>query len=191
MRWETSASVSLILLCDISYVHVFAAGWLFFWLREEFTASQVLVTINTVAQLAAVARLPPITPGSSRLMVLTHLVAKTFAGIGVLDLLDNGGVMGVRNSVPKCQTPSDYCVAQRYAAPPSKLVQGLTYALFPLATAASTPFFGLTLLYDVLGVCIGQRTVPGAGGWSTGLGWTAFAMGGIITIKAFLTRKVL
>ncbi|KAI0734425.1 hypothetical protein C8Q72DRAFT_391532 [Fomitopsis betulina] len=148
------------------------AGWLFFWLREEFTASQVLVTINTVAQLAAVTRLPPITPGSSRLMVLTHLVAKTFAGIGVLDLLDNGGVVG------------------RYSAP-SKLVQGLTYALFPFATAASTPFFGLTLLYDVLGVCIGQRAVPGASGWSTGLGWTAFAMGGIITFKAYMTRKVL
>ena len=82
-------------------------------------------------------------------------------------------------------------VAQRYAAPPSKLVQGFTYALFPLATAASTPFFGLTLLYDVLGMCIGQRTVPAAGGWSTGLGWTAFAMGGIITVKAFLTHKVL
>ncbi|EPT03831.1 hypothetical protein FOMPIDRAFT_1115036 [Fomitopsis schrenkii] len=149
------------------------AGWLVFWLREEFTASQVLVTINTVAQLAAVARLPPITPGCSRLMVLTHLVAKTFAGIGVLDLLDNGGVVG------------------RYAAPPSKLVQGLTYALFPLTTVTSTPFFGLTLLYDVLGVWIGQRAVPGAGGWSTGLGWTAFAMGGIIGIKAYLTRKVL
>jgi len=149
------------------------AGWLFFWLREEFTASQVLVTINTIAQLAAVARLPPVTPGSSRLMVLTHLVAKTFAGVGVLDLLDNGGVV------------------MRYIAPPSKLVQGLTYALFPLATAVSTPFFGLTLLYDVVGVSVGQRGVFGASGWSNGLGWTAAAMGGIIAVKALLTRKIL
>ncbi|KZT72852.1 hypothetical protein DAEQUDRAFT_663287 [Daedalea quercina L-15889] len=149
------------------------AGWLFFWLREEFTASQVLVTINTFAQLAAVARLPPVTPGSSGLMVLTHLVAKTFAGIGVLDLFDNGGVM------------------MRYTPPPSRLVQGLTYALFPLATAGATPFLGLILLYDLVGVYMGQRTVPGATGWSTGLGWTAFAMTGVISIKAFLTQRVL
>ncbi|KAH9837225.1 uncharacterized protein C8Q71DRAFT_706782 [Rhodofomes roseus] len=149
------------------------AGWLFFWLREEFTASQFLVTINSFVQLAAVARLPPVTPGSSRLTVLTHLVAKTFAGIGVLDLLDNGGVMS------------------RYTAPPSKLVKGLTYALFPLATAVSTPFFGLTLLYDVVGVCVGQRNVLGASGWSTGLGWTAGAMGTIVVIKTLFTQKVL
>lgn len=68
------------------------AGWLFFWLREDFVASQVLVTINTFAQLVAVAALPPLTPTSPMLHRLTHLVAKTFAGIGVLDFIDNAGV---------------------------------------------------------------------------------------------------
>ncbi len=69
------------------------AGWLFFWLREDFVSSQVLVTINTVAQLAAVAALPPLSPTSPMLYRLTHLVAKTFAGVGVLDFIDNGGVV--------------------------------------------------------------------------------------------------
>ncbi|KAI0937294.1 hypothetical protein AcV5_005235 [Taiwanofungus camphoratus] len=155
----------------LSYVLIYAlgnlcvAGWLFFWLRQDFTESQVLVTINTVAQLLAVARLPPLTAQSSGLMRLTHLVAKTFAGIGVLDLVDNGGVM------------------MRYRAPPSTLIQALTYALFPIAAASSSPFFGSILLYDVLAVFVGQRSVPGAGEWGTCLGWTALAMGGIVSFK--------
>ena len=57
--------------------------------------SQILVTVNTAIQLLAVARLPPLTPTSSRLKYTTHLVAKTFAGIGILDFIDNGGVATV------------------------------------------------------------------------------------------------
>ncbi|KAF9819998.1 hypothetical protein IEO21_01660 [Rhodonia placenta] len=161
----------------VSYVPIYAlgnlciAGWLLFWLRGEFTGSQVLVTVNTLMQLFAVARLPPLTSTSSRLMLLTHMVAKTFAGIGVLDFIDNGGVV------------------MGYRAPPSALVAGLTYALFPLATAVSTPFFGSILLYDVLGIMVGQRGVLGAGRWTTGLGCTAVAMGGIIGAKIFLTER--
>ena len=73
-----------------------AAGWLFFWLREEFTMSQALVTVNTAVQLYAVSRLPALTASSPRLLWATHLVAKTFAGIGILDFIDNGGVATVR-----------------------------------------------------------------------------------------------
>ena len=50
------------------------------------------MTINTLLQLVAVAALPPVQPHSPALHKLTHLVAKTFAGIAVLDFLDNGGV---------------------------------------------------------------------------------------------------
>ncbi|KZT02241.1 uncharacterized protein LAESUDRAFT_662326 [Laetiporus sulphureus 93-53] len=162
---------------SVAYAPVYAlgnlciAGWLLFWLREDFIGSQILVTINTVAQLYAVARLPAITSSSTGLMVLTHLVAKTFAGIGVLDFIDNGGV------------------ALRYNAPPSTLIQALTYALFPLAATVSTPFFGSVLLYDVLAIFVGQRSVPAAGLWSTRLGWTALAMGGVVGVKAFLARN--
>ena len=58
--------------------------------------SQILVTINTAAQLYAVARLPRLTRASPSLLWATHLVAKSFAGIGILDFVDNGGVATVR-----------------------------------------------------------------------------------------------
>ncbi|KAI9067196.1 Dor1-domain-containing protein [Trametes sanguinea] len=161
----------------LSYAPIYAlgnfciAGWLFFWLREEFTASQVLVTINTVAQLLAVAALPPLTPNSSTLMRLTHYVAKTFAGIGVLDLVDNGGV------------------ALMYRAPPSTLVQAASYAFFPLAAAASKPLFGSILLYDVIAIAVGQMGVLGAEPWPTRLGWTALATAGVVGVKAVPVLK--
>ena len=59
----------------------------------------MLVTINTVIQLLAVAALPPLRPESPVLHKLTHLVAKTFAGIGVLDFIDNGGVALVSGAI--------------------------------------------------------------------------------------------
>lgn len=66
-----------------------------FWNKEKFGLSQLLVTINTVSHLFAVSQLPPITPANA----LTHWVAKTTAGIGILDFLDNGAVALVRISV--------------------------------------------------------------------------------------------
>lgn len=77
-------------------IFLLLAGWLFFWMRESFTASQVLVTINTAAQLFAVSQLPPLTTSSHPLLRTTHFVAKTFAGIGILDFVDNGAVALVR-----------------------------------------------------------------------------------------------
>lgn len=74
------------------------AGWLLYWQREHFGMSQVMVTINSTIQLLAVAMLPPLTESSSQLMRLTHYVAKTFAGVGVLDFLDNGGVFLVSDN---------------------------------------------------------------------------------------------
>ncbi|CCL98071.1 uncharacterized protein FIBRA_00065 [Fibroporia radiculosa] len=161
----------------LAYAPVYAlgsfciAGWLLFWLRNDFVASQILVTVNTFAQLFAVARLPLLTPKSSTIMRLTHVVAITFAGIGVLDLIDNGGVV------------------LRYRAPPSILVQGITYTLFPVATAASTPFFGAILLYDLFAIFVGQYDVSDAEQWSARVGWTALATGGIVGVKALLSWR--
>ena len=59
-----------------------------FWNNEQFTVSQICVTINSVAQLYAVATLPPYSPQNA----LTHWVAKSTAGIGLLDFVDNGAV---------------------------------------------------------------------------------------------------
>ncbi|RDX46733.1 hypothetical protein OH76DRAFT_1355370 [Lentinus brumalis] len=145
------------------------AGWLFFWLREEFVSSQVLVTINTVAQLVAVAALPPLTPTSPMLHRLTHLVAKTFAGVGVLDFIDNGGVV------------------LQYRAPPSAFVQALTYICFPVVALNSSPIFGSVLLYDLVAIAVGQAGVYGAGPWPMRLGWTSLATSILVGIKVIPT----
>ena len=100
-------------------MNVLVAGWLFFWLRQNFTASQVLVTINTVIQLLAVAALPPLRPESPMLHKLTHLVAKTFAGIGVLDFIDNGGVALVSSAIELEYGSAANRFRVRAALPPS------------------------------------------------------------------------
>ncbi|KAI0347873.1 hypothetical protein BDW22DRAFT_1320281 [Trametopsis cervina] len=159
----------------VEYAPIFAlgnlciAGWLIFWLKENFWAAQVLVTINTAAHLYAVARLPPLTANSPRLLYATHFVAKSIAGIGLLDFIDNGGV------------------ATRYRAPPTQWVQAFTFAFFPLAAALAGPFFGSTIAYDILAVYVGQRNVLGAAQWGTRLGWTALATAGVVGVKAFLS----
>lgn len=63
-----------------------------FWNREQFGTSQLLVMVNTFSHLYAVSQLPPLTSTN----LLTHLVVKTTAGIGILDFIDNGGVALVR-----------------------------------------------------------------------------------------------
>merc|ERR1712072_964817 len=61
---------------SLDYVPIFALGevaigvWAFFWQRERFIASQVCVTINSIAQLWAVTRLPAMQEGNK----LTHWV---------------------------------------------------------------------------------------------------------------------
>ena len=88
--WEISALVSCRPFFDgvIQPLIAVSAGWMIFWNNEKFWVSQILVTINSLAQLYAVSQLPPIAEGN----LLTHWVAKTTAGIGILDFVDNGAV---------------------------------------------------------------------------------------------------
>ncbi|KAF8844138.1 hypothetical protein BDN67DRAFT_895407 [Paxillus ammoniavirescens] len=89
---------------QIAYAPIYALGnlciaaWMVFWTKEWFWAAQAMVTINTLIQLYAVYYLlgtfSPFAPSMYNLS--THLVAKTSAGIGVLDFLDNGAVAVVR-----------------------------------------------------------------------------------------------
>ena len=169
---------------------------LFFLRREQFTSSQVLVTINTLSQLAAVAVLPPLPRHAPTLHRLTHAVAKTFAGIGVLDLLDNGGVMLVRPAPPfsvLCGMTSVLTVRgdcmQRALAPPSGLAQALTCTLFPIAAAWSSPLFGAVLLYDITAIAVGQAGVSGAGAWAARLGWAALATGVVVGGKGVMALR--
>ncbi|THH10526.1 hypothetical protein EW146_g8345 [Bondarzewia mesenterica] len=154
----------------LTYVPVYALGnlciaaWLFFWLHSQFIVSQVLVTINTFAQLFAVFSFPVLSaPFSvqSRPQVLLHLVAKTFAGIGVLDFLDNGGVaFGYTN--------------------PGVGMQVLVPVGFIILAMLSDPIFGACLVYDLVALAVGQR----GGKWGAELGWYAGATGLFVAFKS-------
>ncbi|EIW87238.1 hypothetical protein CONPUDRAFT_44976 [Coniophora puteana RWD-64-598 SS2] len=119
---EPPASTTEVQPAQVAYVPIFAlgnlciAGWMLLWRREQFVASEVLCIINAALQLYAVFYLlAPCTPFAlAKGNVSTHLVARTFAGIAVLDVLDNGAV------------------ALRYGAPPSVPVQALTVVLLAL-----------------------------------------------------------
>jgi hypothetical protein len=64
-------------------------AWMFFWNSNNLETSNIFVIINTLAQLGYIATaLEPLDTRSTP-NFLTHIVAKTFAGIGVLDLLHN------------------------------------------------------------------------------------------------------
>lgn len=57
-----------------------------FWNNERLDLSNIAVYINSFSQLFYVmALLPPLTKKNA----LTHVVAKMFAGIGLLDVVDN------------------------------------------------------------------------------------------------------
>ncbi|KAI5115637.1 hypothetical protein M0805_002884 [Coniferiporia weirii] len=149
---------------QLDYVPIYAlgnvaiAGWMIFWNREQFGVSQALVTVNSVAQLYAVSRLPPLAPENA----LTHWVAKTTAGIGLLDFVDNGAV------------------ALRYGAPPSTVVKVLTGGLFVLASVLADPIMGGCIIYDLAALYSGQQ-----GEWRSVLGWFTVGSAAVVGIRNF------
>ena len=80
---------------------------------------------------------------------------------------------------------------QKYTAPPSTLIQTLTYTLFPLATAVSTPLFGSVIVYDLVAIFVGQRFGGGGVGmsnWGVKLGWTSLASGLVFAFKVITSQ---
>lgn len=77
------------------------------WNNEYFWLAQALVTINSFAHIYAVSQLPPIAHGN----YLTHWVAKTTAGIGLLDFFDNGAVALVSEYTRPSFRKPDYFLA--------------------------------------------------------------------------------
>ena len=80
----------------VKYVPYYAIGnlsiavWMIFWNSERLDISHAFVTLNTFTQLYfLIAKQEPMNVRSPASM-LTHIVSKTFAGIGVLDFLHNG-----------------------------------------------------------------------------------------------------
>ena len=78
---------------------------------------------------------------------MTHLVAKTFAGIGILDLIHNGAVAFYPNT------------------PPNLAVKILTGVGFGIGTLASDGIMGFCLVYDLFSLYLGQ-----SGDWKSLLG---------------------
>lgn len=138
-----------------------------FWNNNNLKVSNIFVTINTLAQLYYISnRLRPMKPQSLD-SVLTHVVSKTFAGIGVLDLLHN--------------TSAAYFVD----AQPSTLVKVLTGVGFGLLSATSDWIFGGCLVYDLVALSVGQ-SIYGNKGWSGLLSIFAVGTAAIVGAKNIL-----
>ncbi|KDQ51101.1 hypothetical protein JAAARDRAFT_537812 [Jaapia argillacea MUCL 33604] len=153
---------------QLSYAPIYALGniciaaWMIFWANERFVWSQIFVTINTLAQLYACFYL---LPNFSLDNFWTHMVAQTFAGIGVLDFVDNGAV------------------ALRMVSPPARVVQVFSGVFFGLAALTTNPIFSATIVYDVVALYFGQHAT-----WARVLGWMAVGLGAVALVKLAFFR---
>ena len=150
----------------VDYVPYFSLGnisigmWLFFWNAELLQLSNLCVIVNSCSQLYYMfAKLQPMDT-SSTTSILTNLVSRMFAGIGVLDLLHNGSIAYFKD-VPATMTV--------------KVVTGLGFGLL---SAASDWIFGGCLVYDLVALAVGQ-----GGSWGQLLGAYAVGAAGIVTAK--------
>jgi len=131
---------------------------MFFWNTEQLKVSNIFVVINSLSQLYYVfGKLAPMNTNSTS--VLTNVVSRTFAGIGVLDLLHNGSVAYFKNS------------------PATMTVRVVTGLGFGLASMASDWILGGCLVYDLVALAAGQ-----SGSWRTLLG--AYAVGAAAIVGA-------
>lgn len=132
---------------------------MFFWNQGRLDISNLFVCINSFAQLYYItAKLQPMNTKSTS-SVLTHVVAKTFAGIGVLDFLHNTSAAFFKDMAP------------------STTVKVLTGLGFAAGSAMGDWIFGGCLVYDLVALTVGQT-----GQWSNLLG--AYAVGSAAIVGA-------
>jgi len=150
----------------VDYAPYYALGnfcigtWMFFWNSENLKTSNIFVIINTLSQLFYLStQLKPMNTRSTN-SILTHIVAKTFAGIGVLDLLHN--------------TSAAYYIG----VPPSTAVKVATGVGFAALASISDWIFGGCLVWDLAGLAVGQ-----GGEWGRLLGGYAAMTAGIVGLK--------
>lgn len=126
--------------------------------------ANVFVLVNSLTQLTYIfARLPPMNTRSTS-SILTHIVSKTFAGIGVLDFLHNGSVAYYDHQGPNLA------------------VKVLTGVGFAALAGCSDWVFGGCLVYDLVALAVGQRGI-GVLGWSNLLGLYALGTAGIVVVR--------
>lgn len=130
-------------------------------------ASNIFVWVNSLAQLFYVfTQLGPMDT-SSWASILTHINAKTFAGIGVLDLVHNTSVAYFKDQAP------------------STAIKAITALGFGGLAAGSDWIFGGCLVYDLVALCVGQAQI-GDSGWSKMLGAYAVGTAAIVGLKNYL-----
>ncbi|KAF2763919.1 hypothetical protein EJ03DRAFT_48766 [Teratosphaeria nubilosa] len=155
------------------YVPYYALGnicigtWMFFWNSEKLGVANVFVVVNTLTQLwYALTQLEAMDTRSWP-SILTHVVSKTFAGIGVLDILHNTSVAYFKDQAP------------------GVAVKVLTGGLFAGLGAASDWILGGCLVYDLVGLSVGQAVYTGQA-WSGLLGAYAVGTAAIVGVKNWL-----
>ncbi|TID18291.1 hypothetical protein E2P81_ATG06223 [Venturia nashicola] len=154
----------------VDYAPYYALGnvcigtWMFFWNSNKLATSNIFVWINTLSQLYYIStQIAPLNTKSTN-SILTHIVAKTFAGIGVLDLLHN--------------TSAAYYVG----VPPNTLVKVATGVGFAAMASVSDWIFGGCLVWDLAGLAAGQGILDGKG-WGQLLGAYAVGTAAIVGAK--------
>jgi hypothetical protein len=155
----------------VKFVPYYALGnvcigtWMFFWNSEQLKIADIFVLINSTAQLWYVfTQLDPMDTRSWS-SILTHVVSKTFAGIGVLDFLHNTSVAFFKDQ------------------PPSTAVKAITGVGFAGLSAFSDWIFGGCLVYDLLGLSVGQATYSQDKSWSGLLGGIAVGSAAIVGLR--------
>ena len=136
------------------------SAWMVAWNSGRLDISHGFVTINTLSQLwYLTTQLRPMNTRSTS-SILTHVVSKTFAGIGVLDFLHNGSAAFFKG---------------QSATLPIKVLTGLG---FGVASAFSDWIFGGCLVYDLVSLAVGQQ-----GDWRTWLSMFAVGSAGIVAAR--------
>jgi len=138
-----------------------------FWNSSQLKTANVFVLINSLTQVYYIStQISPMNTRSTS-SVLTHIVAKTFAGIGVLDFLHNGSVAYFDHQGP------------------NNMVKVLTGVGFGVAASMSDWIFGGCLVYDLVALAVGQRQI-GEVGWSNLLGFYAAGTASIVGIRNWI-----
>lgn len=138
-----------------------------FWNSSALKISNIFVVINTLTQLYYLFALQTPLNTRSTSSVLTHIVSKTFAGIGILDLLHNGSVAYFDHSTDG----------------PSTLIKVGTAVLFAGLASASDWIFGGCLVYDLIALAVGQSIYTKDQSWPTLLGSYAVGTAAIVGLR--------
>lgn len=141
-------------------------SWMFFWNAEMLKTSNIFVIVNSLAQLWYVLTQLERMDTSSWPSILNHVVAKTFAGIGVLDFIHNMSVAYFDHNT----TPALWV----------RIVTGLGFAGLG---AMSDWILGGCLVYDLVGLSVGQSMYSGDSSWSGLLGGYAVGTAAVVGLR--------